>query len=103
MPVAVSARYPSECPMCAGAGVLRWQQPCPDGVLREMEHPCPNGCGQGWRHPAAENHQVIEAVADDEDPVDQPARRPGRADQANDLGGEFVATALEAWGFSTQE
>nr|CTQ92153.1 hypothetical protein [Kibdelosporangium sp. MJ126-NF4] len=46
---------------------------------------------------------MIEAVADDEDPVDQPARRPGRADQANDLGGEFVATALEAWGFSTQE
>ncbi|WP_312024882.1 hypothetical protein [Kibdelosporangium aridum] len=81
--------------------MLRWQQPCPDGVLRELEHPCPNGCGDGWHHPDAENDQVIEVldgelVEDD----DRPGRRLGRADQANTVGGEFVATALEAWGFT---
>ncbi|WP_235038987.1 hypothetical protein [Kibdelosporangium aridum] len=108
MPVAVSARYPSECPMCQGAGVLRWQQPCPDGVLRELEHPCPNGCGDGWRHPNAENNQVIEVVADhggelEQAEDDRPSRRIGRVDQANTLGGEFVATALEAWGFTGKE
>ncbi|WP_237774659.1 hypothetical protein [Actinosynnema sp. ALI-1.44] len=46
---------------------------------------------------------MIEAVADDEVEEDRPGRRRGRADQANDMGGEFVATALEAWGFSTRE
>lgn len=93
--VAVSARYPSECPMCRGEGMLRWQQPFPDGVLRELEHPCPNGCGAGWRHPAAENGQVIEAGEDD----DRPVRAKGRADEANAMGGPFVGRALEAWGF----
>lgn len=98
MHVAVSARYPSECPMCRGEGVLRWQQPFPDGVLRELEHPCPNGCGPGWRHPAARDDQVIE---DGEGRAvdDRPARAKGRADEANTMGGTFVGQALEAWGF----
>lgn len=103
MPVAVSAKYPSDCPVCAGAGVLRWRQPCSDGVLRDMEHPCPHGCGQGWRHPAAENHQVIGAVTEDGDQEGRPCRRRGRADGANEVGGEFVATALAAWGFDAPE
>ena len=94
--VAVSARSLSECPMCGGEGVLRWRQPCADGVLRELEHPCPNGCGGQWRHPAARRDQVI--TPDDDEEL--PARRRGRADEVNDLGGDFVGRALEAWGFT---
>ncbi|MET0235765.1 MAG: hypothetical protein ABW224_14065 [Kibdelosporangium sp.] len=84
--------------MCGGEGVLRWQQPFPDGVLRELEHPCPKGCGPGWRHPAAENNQVIAVEADPAD-HERPARAKGCADEANTIGGAFVATALEAWRF----
>ncbi|WP_246367500.1 hypothetical protein [Kibdelosporangium persicum] len=73
-------------------------------MLRDLEHPCPNGCGQGGRRPAGKNHQVIEVAGDlGDDERDRPARRRGRADQANDVGGEFVATALEAWGFSDRD
>ncbi|MEV4318403.1 hypothetical protein [Actinocrispum sp. NPDC049592] len=81
--------------MCGGEGVLRWRQPCPDGVLREMEHPCPNGCGTSWKLPAAQQDKVIAAADQDE----LPERRRGRADEANTLGGEFVGRALRAWGF----
>jgi hypothetical protein len=81
--------------MCQGAGVLRWRQPFPDGVLRDLEHPCPNGCGTEWKQPAAQEGQVI-----DPDCEDQPVRRRGRAEEANGLGGEFVVRALELWGFS---
>jgi hypothetical protein len=81
--------------MCQGEGVLRWRQPFPDGVLREVEHPCPNGCGAVWKHPAAEDGQVI-----DPDDEDRPARARGHADEVNDLGGPFVSRALEAWGFT---
>lgn len=92
--VAVSARYPSECPMCRGEGVLRWRQPFPDGVLRDLEHPCPNGCGDTWRHPAAEDDKVIGDQSDT-----RPARRRGHADEVNDISGDFVGRVLEAWGF----
>ena len=85
--------------MCWGEGVLRWRQPCPDGVLRDLEHPCPNGCGPGWRLPSAENCQVIDPGLDSAADDDRPVRAPGRADQVNQLGGAFVADALETWGF----
>ena len=88
--------------MCRGEGMLRWQQPFPDGVLRELEHPCPNGCGPGWRHPAAENDQVIDGDPENGkngDEGDRPVRARGRADEANAMGGAFVGQALEAWGF----
>jgi hypothetical protein len=81
--------------MCQGKGVLRWRQLCPDGVLRELEHPCPNGCGSSWKQPAAEEGQVI-----DPDDEDRPVRARGRADEVNNLGGDFVGRALEAWGFT---
>jgi hypothetical protein len=82
--------------MCEGAGVLRWRQPFPDGVLRDLEHPCPNGCGAGWKHPAGANQQVVTSGDDEEVPV----RRRGRAAEANDLGGDFVGRVLKAWGFT---
>jgi hypothetical protein len=82
--------------MCLGEGALRWLQPFPDGVLRELEHPCPNGCGEVWKHPVAENGQVT-GWEDDED---RPVRARGRADEVNELGGQFVGRALEAWGFT---
>src|SRR5882724_4631766 len=92
--VAESARSPSECPMCQGAGVLRWRQPFPEGVLRDLEHPCPNGCGGQWKHPAAEDDQVIDPADED-----RPARARGCADEVNGMGGDFVGRVLEAWGF----
>jgi hypothetical protein len=73
--------------------MLRWQQPCADGVLRKMAHPCPNGCGQEWKHPAAEEGHVIEG------PDQRPMRVRGQVDDTNDIGGDFVGRALEAWGF----
>jgi hypothetical protein len=85
--------------MCRGEGVLRWRQPCPDGVLRDLEHPCPNGCGPGWRHPAGAKDQVIDPDAAENGLPGSPVRRRGRADQANELGGEFVSGTLETWGF----
>jgi len=39
---------------------------------------------------------IRERAADGEPPI----RRRGRADEVNDLGGEFVGRALEAWGFT---
>jgi hypothetical protein len=81
--------------MCQGEGVLRWRQPFPDGVLRDLEHPCPNGCGDTWTLPAAEEHQVIAP----ESGADAVPRRRGRADEVNDLSGDFVGRALEVWGF----
>jgi hypothetical protein len=80
--------------MCAGAGVLRWRQPFPDGVLRDLEHPCPNGCGDQWKHPAADEDQVIDPQNED-----RPVRARGRTDEVNGMGGDFVGRALEAWGF----
>lgn len=81
--------------MCQGQGVLRWRQPFPDGVLRDLEHPCPNGCGASWTLPAAEEHLVV----DPDVTGCAPGRCRGQADEVNDLGGDFVGRALEAWGF----
>jgi hypothetical protein len=80
--------------MCQGEGVLRWRQPFPDGVLRDLEHPCPNGCGDSWKLPAAEEDQVVDPSGEE-----RLQRRPGRTDEVNNLGGDFVGRALEAWGF----
>lgn len=82
--------------MCQGAGVLRWRQPFPDGVLRDLEHPCPNGCGDSWKLPAAEQGQVMDPDLGEE----LPQRRRGRVDEVNGLSGDFVGRALDAWGFS---
>ncbi|CRK59101.1 hypothetical protein [Alloactinosynnema sp. L-07] len=79
-------RYPNaaDCDRCDNTGVLRWQQPMPDGnggtVLRDMEHACPCGRGPSWKHPAAEADRVIGA------PGAAPARVRGHADAANKAG-----------------
>lgn len=76
------------CPHCAGTGVLTWQQPhqTDDGmVLREMTHPCPAGCGDTWRHPAGEGHRVVDP------PSSAPQRVRGHADEAGEIGGDFIA------------
>lgn len=87
--------------MCGGEGVLRWRQPFPDGVLRELEHPCPNGCGTAWKHPVAQEDQVIgdDRVGAGRIGDARPARRRGNSDEVNEVGGDFVGRALEAWGF----
>lgn len=74
----------SDCPSCDGGGVMRWQQPEPDGqggtILRDMEHPCPLGCGPQWKHPHAERGRVVDGA-----PGDRPARVEGQAKAANRL------------------
>lgn len=84
-PVADLVRSPSgsDCPDCDGTGVMRWQQPTPDGhgatILREMEHPCPQGCGGEWKQPHAEHGRVVDARDD------APAKVQGQAAAANRL------------------
>lgn len=71
----------SDCPDCEGTGVMRWQQPEPDGsggmILRDMEHPCIRGCGGHWKQPAAERHLVVDT------PSDAPQKIQGQAAAAN--------------------
>lgn len=92
-PAADSDRSPAsnDCRLCQGTGTMSWQQPCPDGTMRTMEWPCPNGCGGHWKHPAAQSGRVIEQTPDD-----LPAT--GARAAANEIGGDFIAQALENWG-----
>lgn len=82
--VVASAKSPSDCTHCGGDGVMRWQQPEPDGrggtILREMEHPCPAGCGPEWKHPHAERRRVVEPGG-----TDAPTRVDGQAKAAQQL------------------
>ncbi len=72
---------------------MSWQQPRPDGVQRTVEMPCPRGCGGHWRHPHAERDKVIEQ------PDDRPTRVRGHADEAQEIGGDFIRDALRDGGF----
>ncbi len=76
---------------------MSWQQPCPDGTLRQVDWPCPNGCGGHWQHPAAESVRVVE-----ESPDDLPAHRGGAVEETSHIGAEFIAAALRGWGFHDQ-
>lgn len=83
----------SNCDRCEDTGVMRWQQPVPDGkggmILREEEVPCPRGCGGHWKHPAAESDRVIGA------PGETPTRRRGgNAAAANKGGVGFFAAIM---------
>jgi hypothetical protein len=67
----------AECDLCAGTGVMTWQQPEPTAtgyVLHEAEHPCPRGCSGWWRMPEAERRRTI---------TEQPR---GWAAEANEIG-----------------
>lgn len=85
----------SSCGLCHGSGVLSWQQPSADlSELRTIEIPCPNGCGGEWHHPTAEQDRVIEQ------PDDLPVTRVrGLADEANEIGADFIGSVLRAKGF----
>ncbi|WP_024875303.1 hypothetical protein [Saccharomonospora piscinae] len=88
-----SARSPSnDCRLCAGSGVLSWQQP-QWGVLRTIEMPCPAGCGEHWTHPAQEGDRVVQ------EPDDAPACPEGNVAAANRIGADFIRSALEHWGY----
>lgn len=80
------------CQLCEGTGVMSWKQPAPDGVLRTLEVPCPNGCGGHWKHPHAERDRVVEQ------PDDRPTRVRGWADEANEIGADFIRKTLKNWG-----
>jgi hypothetical protein len=105
-----SARSQSEeCPVCHDTGVMRWQQPSlgPNGetVLREMEHPCVNGCEGDWKYPAAETSAVVNSPDDLPDiresgPV---ARVRGQADEANEIGTDFIVEFVRSRGFKWGE
>ncbi|TQJ05431.1 hypothetical protein FB471_5261 [Amycolatopsis cihanbeyliensis] len=72
---------------------MSWQQPCPDGVLRTVEVPCTRDCGGHWQHPHAEGDRVIDQ------PDDRPTRVRGHADEAQEIGGDFIRAALDHGGF----
>ncbi|MGH3862137.1 hypothetical protein [Actinokineospora sp.] len=82
--VEASEKSANECSHCDGHGVIRWQQPWPDGeggtILRDMEHPCPAGCGPEWKHPHAERGRVVESSG-----IDAPTRVAGQAKAAQQL------------------
>lgn len=80
-----------DCDLCEGSGVMSWQQPYPSGELRTIEMDCPNGCGDHWKYPAAERDRVIEQ--------DNLPERGQRIKEADAIGADFVAQALEGWGF----
>ncbi len=82
------------CQLCAGSGVMSWEQPMPDGVLRTIEMACPNGCSGHWKHPHAERDRVIE-----QQPDDRPQRVRGWADESQEIGAGFIQAALRNWGF----
>jgi len=78
------SRPDPDCRDCHGTGLIRWQQPVPDGrggmMLREMTHPCVvPGHHPDWRHPAAERGRVVDV------PGDAPTRVRGQADAAGAL------------------
>ncbi|MPY79787.1 MAG: hypothetical protein GEV04_15225 [Actinophytocola sp.] len=71
---------------------MSWQQPSPDGrEMRQIDWPCPNGCGSHWKHSAAEAGRVVEP-----EPDDLPAQ--GNREAANEIGADFIASALKRWG-----
>ncbi|RSN65401.1 hypothetical protein DMH01_03220 [Amycolatopsis sp. WAC 04182] len=85
----------STCELCDGTGVLSWQQPSADGrVLRTIEMDCPNGCSGHWKHPVAEQDRVIETES-----TTMPSTRVrGHADEAQEIGGEFITAFLRQAG-----
>lgn len=73
---------------------MSWEQPMPGNQgLRTIEMACPNGCGGFWKHPHAERDRVVEQ------PDDAPTRPAGLADQADEIGADFIRKALESWGY----
>lgn len=83
------------CDLCGDTGELSWQQPSADGkMLRTIDMPCPKGCGGRWKHPAAERDKVIEP-----DSTAMPATRVrGHADEAQEIGSDFITAFLRAKG-----